>query len=221
MIRFYAAIAAGVALSTIAGSAQAEAVASTDLDTLARGGTIVGPVGPTVNASILSERGEAVADIVGQVDCPAGIDPCQPAEAPEGTIYTFIYRVTPGADSTNDAPFQPNAPVTMADGVTLFGLDFIPPGFTGVAGYSFSDVAAALDGRAEEANGLMSIDVDEAAGRMVWATDAEQGWDRGETITFFFQTTQPPKGPGEGFLLEAGSVGGSGHGPVPRAIESE
>ncbi|MGB3723894.1 MAG: PEP-CTERM sorting domain-containing protein [Pacificimonas sp.] len=206
-------LSAAATTALLAGTALAVPVAPTDLESVERGGTIVGPVGPTVNASILNGDGNSIADIIGQVDCPAGVDPCVPPENDPGTIYTFIYQITPGADSENDVPFQPNAPVVDFNNVGEFSLDFNASGFTGVAGYSFAQAADAFD-----SDGEFAIDFDEATGNIVWTTDPENGWGTGETITFFFQTTQPPSGPGAGFGLSGADGNGSGNGPVPAII---
>ena len=54
------------------------------LGELELGARIEGPVGPEVEASIISD-GRSIGDIVSYVACPAEYDECDPEDLPEGT----------------------------------------------------------------------------------------------------------------------------------------
>ncbi len=41
----------------------------------------------------LTNADGAFADITSFVACPAGMDPCDPATAPAGTIYTYVHVI--------------------------------------------------------------------------------------------------------------------------------
>jgi PEP-CTERM motif len=74
----------------------------------------------------------------------------------------------------------------------VFNTTFAPRGFTDVAGWSFSDSAAAgASGTA------LDFSVDSIAGRIVWRPIFGTGgfWDPGDSITFFYVSD---KGPGMG-----------------------
>lgn len=181
-----------------------------DYGLLSLGGTVDGPVGPAVEASWVWQ-GDSLGDLTGRVDCPAGTDPCDPRTEGEATVYTYVYRVTPGNDAINDDPFPRPEIVRRFDDVTVFATSFAPPGFTGIAGYSFGEAEAALG-----AGGGFRIERRPDDGGLTFrAEGGSEPWGTGETITFFYQSTQPPKGPAGGFLLEGGGYKASGVGPVP------
>ena len=182
-----------------------------DYASLETGATIDGPFGQALEASF-EWQDSSLGDLTSRVDCPPGVDPCDPAAAPPGAIYTYVHRVTPGADSPNDEPFPQPEVTRRFDGVESFSTSFAPPGFTGVAGYSFGDAEAAL-GR----GGRFVIERRADDGGLTWrAVGGTEEWGTGETVTFFYQTTRPPKGPGGGFLLEGGPYRARGVGPVPQ-----
>lgn len=202
-----------VALLTLASaSAAAVPVTPVNLDDLALGALIVGPVGPEVEVSLVSDAGPAVGDLSSSVSCPDGFATCVPPDNPAGTLYTYRHSVTPGVDLPNDAPFPAPDEVVALDDVTRFALTFPASGFNGIAGYDFGEAAAAL------ADGVM-FDIELLSdGSLEWTLADGSGWDTGEVITFFWQTTQPPSGPGGIYSVSNGVNGGSGNGPVPTPV---
>lgn len=97
----------------------------------------------------------------------------------DGSLYTYENIVTP---ATNN----------ISEFVTAFGVD----GFNGVAGWSFSEAAAA--GGAGDASDFL-IDNDLLDNTLDWETTGAgfsapgtNGFGSGETITFFFQSDLPP-----------------------------
>ncbi|GAA3960517.1 hypothetical protein GCM10022278_18290 [Allohahella marinimesophila] len=107
----------------------------------------------------------------------------------------------------NDPPFPEPVTVVDFDGVELFELGFEAYGFNGVAGYDFSE--------ADLAGVNFSIDQG-ASGSLAWIADG-QGWGTGEAITFFWQSTQAPAGPGGLYSISNPTGSGAGAGPVPVA----
>lgn len=192
------------------GGAQAVPVPAVDFDGLSLGATIVGPVGPTVDTTFVDAgSGNGIGDLVSGVICPAGISPCAPPTNPAGTIYTYFHQVTPGIDTPNDAPFPAPGTIVPLDGVTGFSLGFAAAGFNGIAGFSFGEAAAAVT----QIDDLV-IDLS-VSGELSWTLPTVAGWDTGETITLFWQTTQPPSGPGGQYNLANPSLAGAANGPLP------
>ncbi|MEL6816148.1 MAG: exosortase, PEP-CTERM interaction domain protein [Cyanobacteria bacterium J06598_3] len=192
--------------------AQAAAFAPTDLDSLALGAKIVGPVGPEVETTFVNDSGDGIGDLVSSVSCPAGFSSCLPPTNPAGTLYTYIHQVTPGVNFPNDPPFPAPGVILPVEGVEAFRLNFPAAGFNGVAGYSFAEAATALG----ESN---SLTVEEAGdGSLVWRAPADAGWDTNETISFFWQTTQNPSGPGGIYGLLGDGQSGTANGPLPTPV---
>ena len=94
------------------------------------------------------------------------------------------------------------------DDVQTFSLGYEAVGFNGIAGYSFSNAATANVGFDIELND---------AGELVWSSTSDE-WDSAEEITFFWQTTQAPSGPGGIYSINNLNGTASGIGPVPTAL---
>jgi len=168
----------------------------------------VGPVGPEVDATFVNAGGDGVGDLISSVSCPDGFAACMPPNNPQGTIYTYAHTATPGVDLPNDPPFPSPDTILPLDDVTQFGLGFAAEGFNGVAGFSFSEAAAAVG-----TPGAVAIErLDD--GSLVWSVSTDD-WDTGEPITFFWQTMQPPSGPGGIYAISNALTSGSGNGPLP------
>ena len=178
-------------------------VPPTDLDTLVLGATVVGPVGPTVDSSFLTPDGAAsIGDFSGGAACPDGFAECIPPQNPAGTVYTFFQTVVPGADTVaNDPPFAGPGPVDPGV-ATSYALGFAPAGFNGLAGYGFAEA------------GPLSFDIDRADDGSLTFTSTGDDWTAGTGVTFFFQTTRPPSGPGGRYVL-SGDLSGTAAGPLP------
>ncbi|NMH61520.1 exosortase, PEP-CTERM interaction domain protein [Alteromonas ponticola] len=180
-------------------------ITAADYDGLNLGPAIVGPVGPEVETSLTNENGNSVGDLSSSVNCPASFNQCVPAENPANTIYTYIHVITPGEDAPNDPPFHNPLPVEAFDDVQKFNLGFSASGFNGVAGFSFSDAA--------DAGVMFEINVNEQD-QIIWETMTAD-WDTGESIRFFWQTTQAPSGPDGSYAISNEVGEGVGEGPLP------
>ncbi|MEO1378442.1 MAG: exosortase, PEP-CTERM interaction domain protein, partial [Cyanobacteria bacterium J06635_10] len=186
-----------IAFSLLGLSAQRVNAASlipTNFDDLNLGATIVGPVGPEVETSLVNSSNQGLGDLTSSVSCPPGFTSCVPPENPQGTIYTYVHQVTPGVDFPNDAPFSEPENAIAFNNVQEFSLGFNASGFNGVAGYSFSEAQNAIGSDA-------SFDIEQLDdGSLAWTLSGGEAWDTNssnpETVTFFWQTTQAPSGPG-------------------------
>ena len=163
-----------------------------DLGALVLGPRIEWPQGPEVTGTFAVD-GERLAEVVSYVACPEGLDPCEPEIAPEGTVYTYVHRVTPAEG---------------VKGATLFRTGRAAAGFANVIGFDKAEAADVLgeDGR---------IDVASDNGSLVWRVIGGDGWAAGETLTFYWQSTLAPEGPREAFQFEADGTSAQGPGPFP------
>lgn len=172
-------------------------ITPTNLDNLSLGSAIVGPRGPVVEGKFTTDNGFIIGTIDSSVFCPVGI---AQADCPSNLVNTYTYRhtVTPGVDN-----------------LTSFTAGFPVSGFTGVAGYSFSESSTADD---NGDNGDFEIVFnDDTDSTLVWnvADSSNLFFDSGETITFFWQSTIPPAGPIGSYTISNGSQTVTGIGPAP------
>ena len=193
-------------------------IAATDLSTLPLGAKIVGPVGPEVETTIsfINPRGDmiGIADLISSVSCDARFTTDCTATAVTGfddVVYTYQHQIIPGMDLKNDPPFPtPNSVVQFND-VTEFRLQFPAHGFLGVAGFDFGQTNAAING--------VDISITHLSdGSLVWTLPNGSNWDTNERITFFWQTTQRPSGPGGVYAASNKTLNGVGNGPIPESI---
>ena len=184
-----------------------------DFGNLELGAKIVGPQGPEVKTSLSNEAG-ILADITSYVACPAGMTECDPATAPEGTIYTYVHQVFPGEDmdpSTGAGEGPDDVDVEAATGFLMTGPAHV---FNGIAGFSKAEAIAAAG---EAVQVAITCDAD---GGLVWTVNAGDGgnqWEDAEPLTFYWQSTLPPAGPAQRYEIRANDVGGTGNGPYPAA----
>jgi len=203
------------ALALIPFSAHGLLISPTDLNTYTLGPSIIGPVGPTVEASFVNNSNESLGDIRSGVACPEGFVTCVPTNNPAGTIYTYVYEIAPGVNAfSNDAPFpQPPLASPAFDEATVFQLDFAP-GSNGIAGFDFTQADSSLGANANFQIELLN-DI------LTWTVSGgDSDWNTGEIITFFWQTTQPPTGPGKVYEISNVSDTGGAIGPNPAAVPS-
>jgi hypothetical protein len=137
--------------------------------------------------------GQVLAEAASYVACPEGVTACDPKALPAGTVYTYVHRVTPGQ--------------TVAS-ATLFRTGRPAPGFANGVGYDNAQAAAALGSSGE-------IDVSADNGALVWRVIGGDGWKAGEPITFYWQSTLPPVGTDDAYLVESDGSVAIGSGPFP------
>ena len=151
-----------------------------DLDLSTLGAKIVGPQGPEVR-TVLSAGNREIGRLVSYVACPADTAECKPGEMPEGTVYTYVHRVT------------------LAD--TEDG--------TQMAERDGPEVAEATLGDPD------AISITNDSGSLIWRVSRGSGWKPGGTMTFWWQSTTPPQGPAEAYLLEVDGNQAIATGPFP------
>ncbi len=189
------------------------AVEPGDFADLQLGAKIVGPQGPEVKTSLSNEAG-ILADITSYVACPAGMDPCDPKTAPEGTIYTYVHTVFPGEDMDPDSGAGAGPDDIHVERATAFKMNSPAHGFTGQAGFS---KAGAIAAAGQTVQVIVTCD---DSGALIWTVDAGGGgdqWQDAEPMTFYWQSTLPPAGPAPSYEIRADSVSGTGDGPYPAA----
>lgn len=201
-------IASTLLLSSLWAEVNAEPITAIDFDSLDLGAKIVGPAGPDVEVSIINDSGDSVGDLRSSVSCPAGFAECLPPNNAAGTIYTYSHTLIPGVDLPNDEPFPMPGTQLSFDNVSKFSLSFSATGFNGIAGYSLSE--------AKDAGVEFAIERF-ATGEISWMSN-NSDWDSGEAITFFWQTSQAPSGPGGSYIIDNSTSKGVGAGPIPSAI---
>jgi len=184
-----------------------------DFGQLELGPRIEGPVGPEIEASIIA-GGRSIGDIVSYVACPAGVEECDPDELPEGTVYTYVHTVRPGVDDPNDPPFTRPVGLDEVETATMFATVREARGFNGAIGYDREQAEAALG-----PSGVIRVQDDN--GTLAWRIVGGDGWQTGEPITFFWQSTLPPDGPDEAFSLRADEKIAMASGPFPAAEDDD
>jgi hypothetical protein len=137
--------------------------------------------------------GQTLAEAASYVACPEGVTPCDPGALPAGTVYTYVHRVTPGKAVASATLFRTARPAA---------------GFANGVGYDNAQAAAALgpDGQ---------IDVEADNGALVWRVIGGDRWKAGEPITLYWQSTLPPAGPADAYLVETDGSVAIGSGPFP------
>ncbi|KLI63817.1 hypothetical protein [Aurantiacibacter marinus] len=186
-----------------------------DFMDLQLGAKIVGPQGEEVNGRMTNAEG-AFADITSFVACPAGMDPCDPATAPEGTVYTYVHVIYPGEDNDASTGSGSGNDSSNVETTEAFRMTMPSHGFTGVAGYSMAEAAGALGNIGE-----IYITCHEQG--ISWTVEEGDGgdqWSQAEPITFFWQSTLPPAGPSNAYEVFANYTAASGPGPYPAADET-
>jgi hypothetical protein len=160
-----------------------------DLARLTLGAKIAGA---DVEGRFASDK-QTLATVSSYVACPEGVTPCDPTALPADTVYTYVHRVTPGKAVASTTLFRTARPAA---------------GFANGVGYNFAEAAAALgpDGQ---------IDVEADNGALVWRVIGGDRWKAGESITFYWQSTLPPAGPADAYLVETDGSVAIGSGPFP------
>jgi hypothetical protein len=161
----------------------------TDFATLKLGAKVAGS---DATGKFVSD-GQVLAEVASYVACPEGVTACDLKAMPADTVYTYVHRVTPGK--------------TVAS-ATLFRTARPAPGFANGVGYDNTQAAAALGPNGE-------IDVSADNGALVWRVIGGDGWKAGEPITFYWQSTLPPAGTSDAYLVESDGSVAIGSGPFP------
>lgn len=186
-----------------------------DLDFATLGGKIEGPQGTEVE-TVLSAGSRQVGSMTSFVACPEGMAVCNPATAPAGTVYTYVHRVMLAEADVEATPtdLPGDGPEVLETQTTLFRTIDPAPGFNAAVGYDSAEAQAALG-----SPDAITITLDE--GRLIWRVTTGEGWKPGTAITFWWQSTLPPKGPQPAYLLEIDGNQARATGPYPAAAEDK
>lgn len=183
-----------------------------DFDPAMMGGAIAG----TEKTDVMI--GDRLARVSALVACPNDIADCDPATAPEGTVYTYVLTITPelappmkpappaaGPSATAETPVAPvEAPAE------LVRMTRAAPGFNGAVGFARAEAAAALG--ADEALGI-TLDQNQ----LIWRVTEGAGWQAGKPITLWWQSTRPPAKPAAAYRLEYAGKRADIRAPFPAA----
>ena len=201
-------------LNRVQSKGEAEAVArmldAGDFMDLSLGAKIEGPQGPEVKGSMRNAEG-AFADIRSYVACPAGMDPCDPANAPAGTVFTYVHVLYPGEDNDPDTGSGTGNDSSDIETADMFRLTQPAHGFTGNAGYSKAEAISAMGPGSD-------VVITCEDGALAWTVEAGDGgnqWEQAEPLTFWWQSTVPPSGPAEAYEIHANHTAANGSGPYP------
>ncbi|WP_421991280.1 hypothetical protein [Qipengyuania sp.] len=214
------AISTGVLMLAACGSAEPEpaptpsptiaaprTLVGADLDLSTLGAKIVGPQGPEVE-TVLSAGNRQIGTLVSYVACPAGVAACNPSEMSAETAYTYVHRITlADADETAEAA-PTDGPEVVETAPTLFRTIRKASGFNQSIGYSTAEAEAAL-------GDPDAISISSDNGSLIWRVVRGSGWKPGSTMTFWWQSTLPPQGPAEAYLLEIEGNQVAATGPFP------
>ena len=187
--------------------AQPRTLVAADLDLSTLGAKIVGPQGPEVS-TVLSAGSSQIAEMVSFVACPEGVAVCEPGQMPKGTIYTYVHQVTLAAINGEEEAAEGEGPEVVESPPTLFRTTERVHGFNAAVGYSNAQALAALGN--EDAISISSDD-----GQLIWRVVEGDGWQPGATLTFWWQSTLPPAGPADAYLLEIEGNQAIARGPFP------
>ncbi|MGN6501132.1 MAG: hypothetical protein ACTHKM_13430 [Tsuneonella sp.] len=197
------------ARSTDEAVAMAKALPAGDFTVLRLGGRTRETVGAMTNPA------GAFADLRSYVACPAGMDPCNPASAPAGTIFTYVLVAYPGGDNDDATGIGAHTHASDIERATEFRLTAPAHGFTGHAGYAKPEALAAIGPKAD-------VVITCHDGSLAWTVSAGDGgnqWEQKEPLTFYWQSTLPPGGESAVYALDTDGTTSAGKGPYPGATE--
>jgi hypothetical protein len=137
--------------------------------------------------------GQTIAEVTSYVACPEEVTVCDPKTLPPDSVYTYVHQVTPGKAVASTTLFRTARPAA---------------GFANGVGYDNAQAAAALG-----PNGQIDVEADNGA--LVWRVIGGDRWKAGETITLYWQSTLPPAGSADAYLVETDGSVAIGSGPFP------
>jgi hypothetical protein len=137
--------------------------------------------------------GQTIAEVTSYVACPEEVTVCDPKTLPPDSVYTYVHQVTPGKAVASTTLFRTARPAA---------------GFANGVGYDNAQAAAALG-----PNGQIDVEADNGA--LVWRVIGGDRWKAGETITLYWQSTLPPAGSADAYLVETDGSVAIGTGPFP------
>ena len=142
----------------------------------------------------------ATADPVEQGDSEETAEPCDLDTMADDAVYTYVHRVTPGEGLEGDLlSFRTTRPAA---------------GFANGIGFDRVEAEAALG-----EDYAIGVQIDNGA--LIWRIGAGNGWQAGETITLFWQSTLPPAEVLSAYEFETQAGRSAADGPFPAPEEDE
>ena len=145
------------------------------------------------------ETAGGLARVTSLVACSKAMATCDPATAPEGTVFTYVLTVTPlptaSPTATPTATGTDPPVVPLEAPAELVRMTRTAPGFNGAVGFSRSEAAAALG-----ADDALTVTLDQH--QLIWRVTGGSGWQAGKPITFWWQSTAAPAKPSAAYRLE-------------------
>ena len=127
---------------------------------------------------------------------------------PEGTVYTYVHLVTLADVDDDAAVAETEGPEVVESPPSLFRTTRKVAGFNQSVGFSTAQAEATL-------GDPDAISISNDNGSLIWRVIRGSGWKPGGTMTFWWQSTLPPKGPAEAYLLEIDGNQVAATGPFP------
>lgn len=160
------------------------------------------------------ETAGGLARVTTLVACSKAMATCDPATAPEGTLFTYVVTVTPQAVATPGPTPTATGTETPAGPLEapaeLVRMTRPAPGFNGAVGFSRAEAAAALG-----ADDALTVTLDQ--NQLIWRVTGGQPWAAGKPITLWWQSTAAPAKPGAAYRLEYGGRRADIVAPFPAA----
>lgn len=149
------------------------------------------------------KAGDGLAEVSAFVACPKEQAVCDPATAPEGTVFTYVLTITPqAAPEATPAPTASPGPADtglapVEAPAELVRMTRAAPGFNAAVGFSRAEATAALG--AEDA---LTVTLDQ--NQLIWRVTGGTGWRPGKPITLWWQSTRAPEKPAAAYRIEYG-----------------
>ncbi len=179
-----------------------------DLDLSTLGAKIVGPQGAEVE-SVFRAGDRRIGKMVSYVACPREVVQCKPDELPEGTVFTYVHRVTLAEASEAKEPQASGGPEVVEAPPTLFRTTRKTTGFNQAVGFSTAEAEAALGDP-----DAISITMDN--GSLIWRVARGPGWQPGMHDDLLVAIHRAPAGPRRSLSARGRGKSGARRRPLPR-----
>lgn len=177
--------------------------------------------GMDVTDAAIGAKKDPLAKLSAYVACAKSVAACDPAQLPEGTVYTYVLTITP-----TPVPVAPSPTPSASDGAEATSTpdDFAQPEtatelvrtlravpqFKGAVGFALAEAAAALG---DEDALAVTLDTN----RLIWRVTRGNGWQADMPITLWWQSTRAPAKPAPAYRLEYGGKSLDIAAPFPMA----
>lgn len=151
-----------------------------------------GLLGARVAGAVVADaalgRGKApLARYSAFVACAREVTVCDPAQLPQGALYTYVLTITPAASpAPSPGAASPGGVAGAGEApAELVRMTRAAPGFKGAVGFSRAEAEAALG-----SSTAMAVKAERE--RLIWRVDEGRAWQAGKPITLWWQSSVPP-----------------------------